>query len=197
MATSSTHKGWLNDIANSRLAAVYNGTEVFDFDANDMVITPATTVTGALTASAGVTATTGGLTATAGGLTVTAGNATFTATDLEMTDGTLALNDGGTVTQATNKQTGVQLNTHTGQITMNNESLAAGAETTFTVTNSEVEALDIILVNHGSAGTTGSYMVQANNIAAGSFDITVTNVSGGALAEAIVLHFAVIHGAAT
>lgn len=51
MATSSKHKGWLNDIANGRLGAVYNGTEVFDFDANDMVITPDTTVTGALTAS--------------------------------------------------------------------------------------------------------------------------------------------------
>ena len=52
MATSSTHKGWLNDRANGRLAAVYNGTEVFDFDANDMVITPAVTLSSTLSAGA-------------------------------------------------------------------------------------------------------------------------------------------------
>lgn len=54
MATSSKHKGWLNDIANGRLAAVYNGTEVFDFDANDMAVSQALTVP-ALTASGLVT----------------------------------------------------------------------------------------------------------------------------------------------
>lgn len=36
MATSSTHKGWLLDRANGRLAAVYNGTEVFDFNASGL-----------------------------------------------------------------------------------------------------------------------------------------------------------------
>ena len=49
-------RGWKFDEANGRLVAQYDGTEVFDFDANDMVITPATTVTGALTASAALTA---------------------------------------------------------------------------------------------------------------------------------------------
>ena len=68
MATSSTHKGWLNDRANSRLAAVYNSTEVFDFDANDMAIAVA------LTTALGQTATTGNITATAGDVRVTAGN---------------------------------------------------------------------------------------------------------------------------
>lgn len=65
---SSTHKGWLNDRANSRLAAVYNSTEVFDFDANDMAIAVA------LTTALGQTATTGNITATAGDVRVTAGN---------------------------------------------------------------------------------------------------------------------------
>jgi len=45
---SATHKGWKFDKANARLQAVYNGTEVFDFDANDMVITPNLTVTGTI-----------------------------------------------------------------------------------------------------------------------------------------------------
>ena len=63
---------------------------------------------------------------------------------------------GGTVTQATNKTTGVTLNTESGQITMNNAALAAAAEVSFTVTNSEIAATDVVVVNHGSAGTAGS-----------------------------------------
>ena len=42
---------------------------------------------------------------------------------------------GGTVTQATNKTTGVTLNAASGQITMNGAELAGAAEATFTVTN--------------------------------------------------------------
>lgn len=76
MATSSTHKGWLNDRTNSRLAAVYNSTEVFDFDANDMAIAVALTTALGQTATTGdITATAGNLVATAGDLRVTAGNA--------------------------------------------------------------------------------------------------------------------------
>ena len=43
MATSGTHRGWLRDRTNARLAAVYDGTEIFDFDANDMAVTIAAT----------------------------------------------------------------------------------------------------------------------------------------------------------
>lgn len=104
---------------------------------------------------------------------------------------------GGTVTQATSKSTGVTLNAASGQITMHNASLADAAEVTFTVTNSLVAATDVVVVNHGSAGTAGAYVVQANTIAAGSFKITVGNVSGGALAEAIVLNFVALKGASS
>jgi len=104
---------------------------------------------------------------------------------------------GGTVTQATSKSTGVTLNAASGQITMHNASLADAAEVTFTVTNSEVSATDVVVVNHGSAGTAGAYVVQANTIAAGSFKVTVGNVSGGALAEAIVLNFVALKGASS
>ena len=104
---------------------------------------------------------------------------------------------GGTVTQGTSKSTGVTLNTSSGQITMHNASLADAAEVTFTVTNSLIAATDVVVVNHGSAGTAGAYVVQANTIAAGSFKITVGNVSGGALAEAIVLNFVALKGASS
>ena len=104
---------------------------------------------------------------------------------------------GGTVTQATNKSTGVTLNTESGQITMNNAALAAAAEVSFTVTNSEIAATDVVVVNLGSAGTAGSYLVGATAIAAGSFEITVTNVSGGSLSEAIVINFVALKGASS
>ena len=51
---SGKHKGWAYDVAG-RLRAMFNGTEVFDFDANDMVVSQPSTfsstlaVTGALT----------------------------------------------------------------------------------------------------------------------------------------------------
>ena len=93
------------------------------------------------------------------------------------------------VTQATSKATGVTLNNVAGAITMHAASLAAAAEVTFTVTNDKVSAGDVVLVNHGSAGTAGTYVVQANTIADGSFKISVGNVSGSGAAEAIVLNY--------
>lgn len=102
---------------------------------------------------------------------------------------------GGTVTQATNKSTTVVINTVAGQITMNGAALNAGIEVSFTVTNSSVAAADVVLVCHASAGTAGAYMAEANSISAGSFAITVSNMTAGNLSEAIVLNFVVIKGA--
>ena len=104
---------------------------------------------------------------------------------------------GGTVTQASSKSTGVTLNTESGQITMNNAQLDAGTEVTFTVTNSKIAATDVVVACHGSAGTAGAYIVSANSIAAGSFKITVSNVSGGSLSEAIVINFVALKGASS
>jgi hypothetical protein len=104
---------------------------------------------------------------------------------------------GGVVTQETNKATTVVLSKVCGQITMDDDALAAAAEVSFTVTNTTVAAGDVVLVNHSSAGTGGAYLVQANTIAAGSFKITVANLSTGSLSEAIVLTFIVFKAAAS
>lgn len=102
---------------------------------------------------------------------------------------------GGAVTQATNKTTGVTLAKMSGAITLNNAALAAGAEATFTVANTAIAAGDVVICNHASAGTSGSYAVVASNIvAATSFDITVSNLSAGSLSEAIVINYVVIRG---
>lgn len=102
----------------------------------------------------------------------------------------------GTVTQATSKSTAVTLNTSMGRITMNNASLATATNATFTLNNSSISANDtVILTISGGQATPGSYNVFANALATGSVSITLRNISGGSLSEAVVINFCVIHGA--
>ena len=102
---------------------------------------------------------------------------------------------GGTVTQATSKATGVTLSKSTGQITLNNAALAADTTVSFTLTNTVIEADDILIMNHISAGTAGSYLLNAQS-AAGTASINVRNITAGSLSEAIVIAFAVIKAVA-
>jgi hypothetical protein len=97
----------------------------------------------------------------------------------------------GTITQATNKATGVTLNSPSGQITLNGAALAADTTVSFTLTNSSITANDVLILNHISGGTAGSYLLNAQ-AAAGSASINVRNITAGSLSEAIVIGFAVI-----
>jgi hypothetical protein len=101
---------------------------------------------------------------------------------------------GGTVTQATNKATGVTLNKPSGQITMSNASLAAATIVSFTFTNSTISSADLLMINHVSGGTIGSYTFTAA-CGSGSATVYVRNATSGSLSEAIVLRYAVIKGA--
>lgn len=101
---------------------------------------------------------------------------------------------GGTVTQATNKTTGVTINKTSGQITMNGAALAAAAEAKFTVTNSSMGTTDVPVVAIDSVGTSGSYLISVTAVGAGTFDITISNVSAGSLSEAVVINFVIIKG---
>jgi hypothetical protein len=90
------------------------------------------------------------------------------------------------------------LNKPTGKITMHGAALGIDAIISFQVTCAAfARATDVCIVNHHSGGTIGKYVVQATGHAAGSFKITVTNISGGSLSEAIVLHYALIKTAHT
>jgi len=101
---------------------------------------------------------------------------------------------GGTVTQSTNKATGVTLNKPSGQITMNNAALAAATIVSFTFTNSTISSTDVLVINHVSGGTVGSYTFTAA-CGAGSATVYVRNATSGSLGEAIVLRYALIKGA--
>lgn len=72
-AAKPRHKGWWNDQINGRLVAVYNGTEIFDFDGNDMAVAQNVVFAGTVS-GVGITAPTGNIVATAGDVRVTAGN---------------------------------------------------------------------------------------------------------------------------
>ena len=103
---------------------------------------------------------------------------------------------GGAVTQGTSKATGVTLNNACGQITTHDASLAGGAEVSFTVTNSEVAATDVVIISLQSGASTGTYIVSISAVAAGSFNVTLSNV-GSTAGEALVLNYAVIKSAAS
>ncbi len=101
----------------------------------------------------------------------------------------------GAVTQATSKTTAVTSNFSNVQITMNNAALAAGATVSFTLNNSLISDRDTLIVNvAGGNATPGTYTAFVSTIAAGSALISLYNISGGSLSEAIKLNIAIIHG---
>ena len=99
---------------------------------------------------------------------------------------------GGTVTQATDKGTAVTLNKINGEIVMNSAALADDATATFTLNNNLINATNVVIVNVASVGTPGAYQVTVGAVATGSCSMSVLNVSGGSLSQAIKLNFAVI-----
>jgi hypothetical protein len=103
-----------------------------------------------------------------------------------------ATGTGGTITQLTDKTTGVTLNKRCGQITMNGASLAAAAEVSFTLTNSFIAATDVVVASIASGATAGAYSLQVDAVAAGSCRFSLGNHNSGSLSEAVVINFAVI-----
>ena len=99
----------------------------------------------------------------------------------------------GTVTQLTDKSTAVTLNKSAGQITMSSASLAATTNVTFTLNNSLLSGKDVMIINVTGVATASAYNCWVANMTAGSASIILRNTTGGALAEAVVLNFAIIH----
>ena len=108
---------------------------------------------------------------------------------------------GGTVTQLTSRTTGVTLNQACGEITLVAGTLAGHEADEFDLTNSEIAASDVVIVNIKSgaaAGTRKYYTVGVTSVSAGSCTISVGNHDNGALPAAgtdtLVLSFAVVKG---
>lgn len=100
---------------------------------------------------------------------------------------------GGSVSQATDRTTGVTLDKATGQITTQATSLAGLAQVTFTVTNAAVAATDTIILSKVSGDVDTECWVNA--VGAGSFNVTLRNNHAvDADTTAFVFNFAVIKG---
>jgi hypothetical protein len=103
---------------------------------------------------------------------------------------------GGAVTQLTNASTGVTLSKYCGQITTVALTTAAAAEEAFVVTNTKVDANDVIAVSTTYAGA-GKPVVFVTNVGSGVFTINISNVhAANALDAVLVINFAVIKSVA-
>jgi len=103
---------------------------------------------------------------------------------------------GGVATQFTNRTTGVSLNKTCGSITTHTASLAVGAEAAFTVTNSTVAVDDTVVLSIRS-GATATPQAWVSAVAAGSFQITISNLHATAAETgAIIINFAVVKAVA-
>lgn len=99
----------------------------------------------------------------------------------------------GTVTQATDKSTAVTLNKSAGRITMNGAALAANTAVSFTLNNSFISSNDIVITNISAGGTAAAYTTYVSSMTTNSAVITLRNMTGGSLSEAVVINFALIH----
>lgn len=102
---------------------------------------------------------------------------------------------GGTVTQLTSKSTAVTLDKPTGQIIMNNASLAAGASVGFTLNNSLLTSKDNINVIIGGNGASGAYQAYCTYCINGSARIVITNLDSISRTDVIAVNFTIIKGA--
>ena len=99
-----------------------------------------------------------------------------------------------TVTQLTDKSTGVTINASAGRITMSNATLNAATNVAFTMTNSKISTKDLVIVNvAGGVASNVTYNCWVSGHAAGSCAFVLRNISAGSLSEAVVLNFAIIH----
>ena len=149
---SGTRRGWSFDRSNGRLAAVYNDTEVFDFDGNDMNVAQNMVAAGTL-AVTGASTLTGNVVAS----------------------GTLAVTGASTLTGA---QTLTGITTHSDEVRIaNGKNLRIGTINTFVTT----EPTNALVMFQGTAfagaivtsgGIQSSATVLTKIIAAG----TVSNI---------------------
>ena len=121
----------------------------------------------------------------------------YNQTGYRNSDGVFVVGGQTAVTQATSISTGVTCNAYSGVITTVSQTVAAGAEAEFTVTNSKVSATDVVVAcikTHTSAGT---FIVGTSAVAAGSFKLRLTNLDAAAAGNnVLVINFVVLKAAA-
>ena len=100
---------------------------------------------------------------------------------------------GGSVSQGpgSGKSTAFTMHTMCGQITTDNASLAAATIVSATWINSLIAATDVVIINHKSGGTMGSYTINVA-CSAGTATLSIRNNTASPLTDSLVLNFVVI-----
>ena len=100
----------------------------------------------------------------------------------------------GTVTQTGNKAAAVTLNKTAGTITTSNAQMAPNADVAFVVNNTQVSALDTVIVNIASGATaTFAYLVAIVTVTDGAFTVNLSNVSSNAYTDILKINFSILH----
>lgn len=161
--------GIWNDLQNTRYARYIAGTEIARYTATAITFTKATTFSSALRSSSPTAAI---------GYAAGAGSAT--------------------VTQLTNRSTGVAITTVTGSITTDTTSLAAEASAVFVVTATGLIGVnDTVVVSQRSGSNGGNTDITVYAVAADQFSIRVSNNNaavGTAETGAIIINYTIIKG---
>tara|TARA_R110000824_G_scaffold82219_3_gene206190 strand:- start:51 stop:581 length:531 start_codon:yes stop_codon:yes gene_type:complete len=106
--------------------------------------------------------------------------------------GTLETSSTANTTQTVSKAASVILDKIHGTITMHAAALADDTTVSFQVTTSHVAIGDVVVVTQNSNGGTLDAYQFDTSAAAGTFRVSVRNVSGGALSEAVQLNFFIL-----
>jgi hypothetical protein len=100
----------------------------------------------------------------------------------------------GTVTQTGNKASAVTINKTAGTITTTNAQMAPNAKVAFIVNNSQVSALDTVIVNIASGATaTFAYLIAVVTVIDGAFTVNLDNVSSNAYTDTLKINFSILH----
>jgi hypothetical protein len=110
--------------------------------------------------------------------------------------GAVVAGDQTAVTQATSITTGVTCNAYSGVITTVSQTVAGGAEASFTVTNNKVAATDAVCVSIKTHTSAGLFFPAVTAVADGSFRISLANLDAAAGNNVLVINFVVNKAAA-
>jgi hypothetical protein len=108
-------------------------------------------------------------------------------------DGAVVTSGQTAVTQATSITTGVTCNALSGVITTVSQTVAAGAEADFVVTNNKVAATDVITVNIKTHTSAGTFAASVAAVASGQFTVRLTNLHATAAGDNVLVLNFIVH----
>jgi hypothetical protein len=122
---------------------------------------------------------------------------TYNVTGYRNGDGVLVTQGQTAVTQASSITTGVTCSAYSGVITTVSQTVAAGAEAEFTVTNTLVAATDVVVACIKTHTSAGSFIVATSAVADGSFKLHLTNLHASTAGNnVLVINFIVLKATA-